>query len=124
MSGLETEKQLENLQDMMHRIFKLISTFLISDFVPALHFVTRLQGYPSRLAKDRDIVKGLAGRFFSLKSYYAQERRDDPDYVPNLKDVFLQTPFDGGVPMTPEKAEHVLLVCSFSCLHDDSMEGE
>lgn len=109
-SGLEMEKERKNLQDMTRRAFKLVNTYVISDFVPYLHFITRLQGYPSRFAKERDYVKGLAWNILSLESHKerAQERRDDSNYVPNLKDVFLQAPFDGGVPMPPEKAEHVL----------------
>lgn len=98
--------------DMMRRIFKLTSTFVISDFVPSLHFITKLQGYPSLLAEDQDFVKGLSHKILGVKGY-AQEKRDDPNYVSTLKDIFLQTPFDGGVPMTPEKAEQVLLVCHF-----------
>jgi len=92
------EKQREDLMKMNSTLFDLAGAVVISDFVPYLSFVNRLQGHAAKFAKVRDFCDGFTKKIFDLEGHRQQlkERRDDPSYVRDLEDVLLETPMDDG----------------------------
>ena len=84
---------------MFSSLFELFSAVVvISDFVPYLSFVTKLQGHVTKFAKVVDFSEKLTEKIFDLDSHRERykERKNDPSYVPDLEDVLLETPLDDG----------------------------
>jgi hypothetical protein len=47
--GAESKKEKEDFELMIARTFDLIGAFIVSDFVPYLAFVTKLQGWAEKV---------------------------------------------------------------------------
>ncbi|KAG0575549.1 hypothetical protein KC19_5G012000 [Ceratodon purpureus] len=94
----ESEKEKQDVERMFTSLFEIFGAEVISDFVPYLSFVTRLQGYAAKFAKVRDFSEKLTEKIFDLDSHRQRykERKDDASYVPDLEDVLLETPLDDG----------------------------
>jgi cytochrome P450 len=98
VSGDDGEKQGQDLQNMTSSVFELLGSVVISDFVPYLSFITKLQGHASKFSKIRDVSDKLTANFFDLDSHRNnyKKMKNDPSYVPDFEDVLMETPFDNG----------------------------
>ncbi|KAG0606757.1 hypothetical protein M758_9G164800 [Ceratodon purpureus] len=94
----------QDIGNMISSLFKLFGAVVISDFVPYLSFVTRLQGHATKFAEVRDFSVKLTEKIFDLDNHRKlyKQRRNDPNYVPDLEDVILETPLDDGT-VLPDK---------------------
>ena len=83
---------------MFSSLFEIFGAVVISDFVPYLSFVTKLQGHVAKFAKIVDFSEKLTEKIFDFDSHRQRykERKNDPSYVPDLEDVLLETPLDDG----------------------------
>lgn len=110
----ELEKESQDVEKMISSLFELFGAVVISDFVPYLSFVTRLQGHAAKFAKVRDFSVKLTEKIFDLDNHRQlyKERRNDPNYVPDLEDVILETPLDDGM-FLPDKDILMILQVHF-----------
>ncbi|XP_024387828.1 cytochrome P450 76C2 isoform X1 [Physcomitrium patens] len=84
--------------EMTSSVFELLGSVVISDFVPYLSFITKLQGHASKFSKIRDVSDKLTADFFDLDSHRNnyKKMKNDPSYVPDFEDVLMETPFENG----------------------------
>jgi hypothetical protein len=85
---------------------------VISDFIPNLTFLTKLQGY-HKIFKDirKDAVR-IGGKMLEVEKHraLAQERastNNQADYVPDFVDMLSEEPLDDGKPLSDE---HLLVL--------------
>ena len=90
------EQEKEDLERLIDEHLALMSKFAISDYVPWLSFVPRLQGLHSALKEYNNFRKGVAGRIFEVEKHRerAKERQqlhkeDLPNYEPDFVDLLL-----------------------------------
>lgn len=115
--GNETDNQQEKeeLQTLVTRIFALLGAFIISDYVPWLSFITKLQGWHSKFEDLRDFKDKVTTKLFEVEKHRqrAEERKKghiDEDYVPDFVDVLLEAPLENGNPLPTSDLILVLMV--------------
>ncbi|KAG0591956.1 hypothetical protein KC19_1G214100 [Ceratodon purpureus] len=94
----ENKKDIEDFELMIRGIFDLLGAFIISDYVPYLRFVTKLQGWEKKCESLRALYAGVIERAFEIEKHRqrAKDRVDDENFVPDFVDVLLQTPLKNG----------------------------
>lgn len=107
------KKEKENFDQFMKRFLAIFGTFIISDSVPYLGFVTKLQGWPKKFEELQYFINGFADKMFELEKHRqgATERQkggNDEAYVPDMVDVLLQTPLDSGQIIADESLTLIL----------------
>ncbi|KAG0599533.1 hypothetical protein M758_12G159400 [Ceratodon purpureus] len=86
---------------------------VISDFIPNLTFLTKLQGYNKIFKGIRDDAIRIGGKMLEVEKHRerAKERgsNDQDEYVPDFVDMLSEEPLDGGKPLPDEQLTLVLL---------------
>ena len=104
-------------QEEKEEISQLFVTVLmipvISDYVPSLNFLTKLQG-KERLLKDHcDEILRVVGKVTELEKHRAKERAlrgSQEDYVADFVDMITAAPLDDGKPLPDRRISMLLLV--------------
>ena len=98
---VKDEQEKEDLERLIDDFLFFLSKFVISDYVPWLSFVPRLQGLYARLKEFNNFRKRVAGRMFEVEKHRerAKERRQLhkeglTNYVPDFVDLLLASPQD------------------------------
>jgi len=90
---------------------------VISDFIPSLTFLTKLQGYNRIFKGIRDSAIRIGGKMLEVEKHRerAKERElqsntNGAEYVPDFVDMLSKEPLDGGKPLPDNELILVLLV--------------
>ena len=88
---------------------------VISDFIPNLTFLTKLQGYNKIFKGIHDEAIRIGGKMMEVKKHreQAKERKslgNQDEYVPDFVDMLSEEPLDGGKPLPDDQVTLVLLV--------------
>lgn len=100
--GAEDQQGKEDLEEMINRTHRATATFIISDYVPFLSFIPKLQGYHSEFKRIYEFETSVTNKVFEVEKHRerAKERlqghNDEADYVPDFVDVLLASPLGGG----------------------------
>lgn len=91
------------------------STFIVSDYVPWLSFVTRLQGWHTEFKALRGYYAEVTGKLFELEKrrekLRQQKNNEDPHHVPDFVDVMLAAPLEeDGNPLSNQDLAIALMV--------------
>jgi len=111
----ESKKKQEDFGSLIGRSFQIISTLIISDFVPSLSFITKLQGWPKKLEALQEWTYAMAAGMSDIEKHRQRAELGngaltDENYVPDFLDRLLQTPLDDGK-ILPDK--NLILVMFF-----------
>ena len=116
---VKDEQEKEDLEQLIDKHLFLGSKFAISDYVPWLSFVPRLQGLHSALKEFTNFRKGVTGRMFEVEKHRerAKERQqlhkeDLTNYVPDFVDLLLASPQDNAEPLSDQELVSLLMVTS------------
>ena len=90
---------------------------VISDFVPSLSFLTKLQGIESLFKDQIEHALRVVSKMTELENHRerAKERAlrgVDEDYIPDFVDIILAAPLDDGKPVPDRLLKLMLLVRS------------
>lgn len=114
------QEQKKDFERLIYRIYDEASAFLISDYIPYLHFVTELQGWTSKFKDIRnELYSTLLPRIFEVEKHKqrAKEKElsgeSDSDYVPDFVDLLVGAPLDEGKPLSDNDISMMLTVCMF-----------
>jgi hypothetical protein len=103
----------------LRRILDAHGTEIISDYVPQLSFITKLQGWVPYLTDLRNSGKAVIGKIIEVEKHKERAAHmaadKDENYVPDFVDVLLKTPVDDGKPLPDADIASLLLVSS--CHH-------
>jgi hypothetical protein len=106
---------------MVDAIFATAGAFIISDYVPYLSFITKLQGWQKTFEESRDLRDRVSKKICDIEGHKerAKERgNNDKDYVPDFVDVLLTTPFDDGQPLSDKLVSILVTVSMFITIVD------
>lgn len=113
----EEEQEKKDLERLIDDHLTLASKFVISDFVPWLSFIPRLQGHTSALQEFSNFRKGVTDRMFEVEKHRerAKERQhlhqqDLTNYVQDFVDLLLASHQDGGEPLSDQELVPLLTV--------------
>lgn len=98
-ASAENQKTKRELDELMRRSFAAIGSYIISDYVPALNFVTKLQGWLTELQGVRALGAQIVSKIIQVDKHRekAKERGDhDTTHVPDFVDVLLKAPLNDG----------------------------
>ena len=101
--------------------FVTAGTFIISDYVPYLSFITKLQGWQKTLEETRDLRDRVSMKICDIEGHKerAKERgNNDKDYVPDFVDVLLAASFDDGQPLSDNLVTILVTVSMFITILD------
>lgn len=124
--GAKDQHEREDLQLLLTNIFVAFSSFVISDYIPSLSFISKLQGVHTKFEKLIKLTMALAKRIFEVEKHREQAKRrllqhnTDEDYVPDFVDVLLAAPLEDGQPLPDHDTTTVLVVrimCHISYFH-------
>ena len=98
----------------MSRTFAAFGAYHISDFIPYLSFIPKLQGWTSEIHEIRALGRGIVSNMIQMDKHREQSklREKDSEYVPDFIDVLLKAPFDGD--LLPDK--DIVTLCVVSTL--------
>jgi hypothetical protein len=112
----EDQQGKEDLEEMINRTHRATATFIISDYVPFLSFIPKLQGYHSEFKRIYEFETSVTNKVFEVEKHRerAKERlqghNDEADYVPDFVDVLLASPLGGGEPLSDRSIVTALTV--------------
>jgi hypothetical protein len=91
-TGVENEQRKKDFEELMRRAFAGLGAFIISDFVPYLSFIPKLQGWVSETQAVRALVVKVMSGIMRLDKHMerALETSKDSEYVPDFIDVLLK----------------------------------
>ena len=99
-NGVEYEEKKKDFEAATNRIFTGFSAFIISDYVPWLSFVPRLQGWHSEFEDIRQCEFSFLNEMCELEKHREQAKvrleKNDEDYVPDFVDLLWTIPRDDG----------------------------
>jgi len=117
--GLDINQQeKKEFERVINRIYDEVCTLVISDLVPYLSFIPKLQGLPSMFENLRDeIDEILLSKIFEVEKHKqrAEESKGNDsnnNYVPDFIDVLLTKQLDDGEALSDKEISFLLLVCS------------
>ena len=88
---MEYEEKKKDLEAAVHRLSAGFSAFIISDYVPWLSFVTKLQGWHSEFEDIRQCQFSFLNVMCELEKHREQAKvrleKNDEDYVPDFVDL-------------------------------------
>lgn len=122
--GAKNQHESKDLQLLLTNVFVAFSSFVISDYIPSLSFVSKLQGIHTKFENLVKSTMELAERIFEVEKHREQAKRrllqqnTDKDYVPDFVDVLLAAPLEDGQPLPDHETTTVLVVrimCYISC---------
>jgi cytochrome P450 len=102
-TGVTDQQEKKDFEEVNDHVLGAISTVYISDFIPYLAFVEKLQGHIRKLQKIRTFLRRVVGKIFEVEKHRQRtlERgQEDANYVPDFVDVLLKTPLDDGEQFT------------------------
>jgi hypothetical protein len=98
---VKDEQEKADLERLVDNQLIFLSKFVISDYVPWLSFVPRLQGLYTALKEFSNFRKGVTSRIFEVEKHRerAKERQHLhkeglTNYVPDFVDLLLASPQD------------------------------
>jgi hypothetical protein len=106
---------------MVDVTFANAGTFIISDYVPYLSFITKLQGWQKTFEETRDLKDRVGKKICDIEGHKerAKERgNNNKDYVPDFVDVLLTSSFDDGQPPSDNLVFILLSVSMFITIVD------
>ena len=117
---MKDEQEKQDLERLIDEHLSLRSKFTISNHVPWMSFVPRLQGLYSALKEFTIFRKGVTGRIFEVEKHRecAKERQQlhkedlTRPYVPDFVDLLLAVPQDKGEPLSDQELVSLLMVTS------------
>jgi len=85
----DSKKQQEDFGALLSRSFEIVNTFIISDFVPSLSFVTKLQGWPKKLEALQNWTYAVADGMIAMEKHRQRADLDNEtftgeNYVPDI----------------------------------------
>jgi hypothetical protein len=102
----DQEQEKGEFQLMMADFFDMLGAFVISDYVPWLSFVTRLQGYHSRFEDVHNRKQTIGAKLVALEKHREDAKKrelqqqenpeEEADYVPDFVDLLMNAPLDHG----------------------------
>jgi hypothetical protein len=95
---------------LMSRSFAALGAVIVSDFIPYLSFLPKLQGWASEIQEVRALGVDIISKMIQVDKHreQAKGREKDAEYEPDFVDVLLKAPFDGD--LLPEKDIVTLIV--------------
>lgn len=100
--GVKDQREKEELENLITATVAWFSKVIISDFVPSLGFITKLQGIYSQLEEFHKFDKEVVDRIFEPQKHRerAQERLQHPEeddkYEADFVDVLQAAPLEDG----------------------------
>lgn len=82
-------------------ILNVLGSFVISDYIPNLWFIARLQGWEKKFESVRALSTRISEKIFEVEKHRERTMKEkesghvDENYVPDFIDVFLTKPLDG-----------------------------
>lgn len=112
MGTINNKDKKEEFDVMVEETFKASGVFVMSDYVPYLSFVMKLQGLHSKIKKIRGFREKLAWPLVDTKGYkkHALERDNDEGYVRDFIGVLLATPLEDGKLLSDRMVTLLVLV--------------
>jgi hypothetical protein len=101
---------------VIERTLIAASSLIISDYVPYLWFIPKLQGWPSKLQKLSDAQEQVARKVVDIEGHRerAKSRESDAineaEYVPDFVDILLAEQFEDGKPLPDLVITRLVLV--------------
>ena len=93
-NGVEYEGKKKDFEAATNRIFFGFGAFIISDYVPWLSFVTKLQGWHSEFEDIRQRLYSFLREMCEFEKHREQAKvrleKNDEDYVPDFVDLLSQ----------------------------------
>lgn len=102
---------------MIERTLTAATSFIISDYVPYLWFIPKLQGWPSKLQKVCDSKEQVARKIVDIEGHRERAKlresntSNEAEYVPDFVDILLAAPFEDGKPL-PDLVITMLILVS------------
>ena len=91
---------MKDFEAATNRIFIGFGAFIISDYVPWLSFVTKLQGWHSEFEDTRQCLFSFLSEMCELEKHREQAKvrleKNDEDYVPDFVDLLSTIPQEDG----------------------------
>ena len=101
--GVEHEEKKKVLEGAVTHLFTGFAAFVISDYVPWLGFVTKLQGLHSEFEDIRNCEFSVLKEMFEFKKHREQAKvrleKNVEDYVPDFVDLLSTIPQEDGTPL-------------------------
>lgn len=96
-TGVAYEQRLSDFEELMRRLFAAFGNIMISDFIPYMSFIPKLQGWVSEIRAIRAFSVKLMGDIMQVDKHRERAQKTDTDsqYVPDFVDVLLKAPLDG-----------------------------
>jgi hypothetical protein len=98
---------------VLRRSIDANGAIVISDYVPCLRFITRLQGWEAYLLGLQRRGRQMVVKIIDVEKHKqrAVDVAKDGSYVPDMVDVLLKAPLDdGGKPLSDGEIASLLLV--------------
>ena len=83
-------------------ILSALGAFVISDYIPSLSFIARLQGWEKKFESVYALSTRISEKMFEVEKHRERVLKGresgqiDMNYVPDFVDVFLTKPLEGG----------------------------
>ena len=98
--GVEYEEKQKDLVAAANRLFTGYAAFVISDYVPWLSFVTKLQGWQTEFEDIRQFEFSFLSEMCEFEKHREQAKvrleKNDEDYVPDFVDLLSTVPQEDG----------------------------
>lgn len=112
-TGAEIPEKKEEFQGMVKSRTRAAGTFVISDFIPSLTFIAKLQGLPKRFRESHESAKAQMESVLDVeehrKNAIARASVDiKSEYSPDFVDVLLKAPLDDGQPLADSDIKFLL----------------
>jgi hypothetical protein len=110
----DKDEEKRDYDDVLRRVFDAHGTEIISDYVPQLSFITKLQGWVPYLTDLRNRGRAVIGKIIEVEKHKERAAHmaadKDENYVPDFVDVLLKAPLEDGKPLPDADIASLLLV--------------
>ena len=106
---------------MIERNLAAASSLIISDYMPYLWFIPKLQGLPSKFQKVCDSKEQVARKIVDIEGHRERAKlrefnpNNEAEYVPDFVDILLAAQFEDGKPL-PDLVVTMLVLVSIMSL--------
>lgn len=105
---------------MLTRMVVMFSRPIISDYVPWLSFVPKLQGVETQFQNERAFIISVTDKLIEKQKHRScaeeRQRQSEPDYVPDFIDVLMETKLQNGQHI-PDEDLNVIFMVGIHCNH-------
>jgi hypothetical protein len=97
----QNQKEKEEFELMTSGLLDAMGSFVISDYLPNLWFIARLQGWEKKFESVRARSTRVSEKLFEVEKHRERALKEresghiDENYVPDFVDVFLTKPLEG-----------------------------